>query len=258
MDQSLTPPVIFAHRGASSHAPENTLAAFQLAIDQGAKAIELDVQLTKDHEVIVFHDVFLHRLTNRTGKVKDLTLGELKALNTGLSFSPAYQNQTIPTLEEVLDYLPDEIFINIELKNLHAPFDDLPGKTASIIAAKKAQSRVLISSFNTAALLKMSLSINSLPLGLLLRSSIIANLRSIVPRLHKKFYSIHLAYSCLNPQLLAIFKSSGAKVFTYTLNHTQDILSAVNMGVDGFFTDDPGFAYRVLLQNGLLINDRRN
>ena len=251
MDQTLTPPVIFAHRGASSHAPENTLAAFQLAIDQGAKAIELDVQLTLDQEVVVFHDVRLQRITNGTGKVMDLTLQEIKELSTGISFSPAYQSQSIPTLEEVLDYLPNDIFINIEMKNLHSPLNDLPDKIASIVTANNAQNRVLISSFNTVALLKMSLANSSLPLGLLLRRPIITDLRSIFPRLHKKFYSVHLSFSCLNPRLLAIFKRSGIKVFTYTLNHTQDILTAVNMGVDGFFTDDPGFAYRVLQQNDL-------
>ena len=98
MFSTLTSPVIFAHRGASSHAPENTLAAFQLAIDQGAEAIELDVQLTRDQEVVVFHDVHLDRTTNGSGKVKDLTLSELKSYNAGIAFNPAYQNEKIPTL----------------------------------------------------------------------------------------------------------------------------------------------------------------
>ncbi len=247
-----TSPVIFAHRGASSHAPENTLAAFQLAIDQGANAIELDVQLTQDQEVIVFHDAHLGRTTDGTGRVKDLTLAEIKTLNAGLSFSPAYQNQNIPTLKEVLDFLPQEILLNIELKNMHSPFDELPARTASIIQNQNAENRVLLSSFNTVALRKISSSSSSIPLGLLLRSSLITRLRSIFPYLQKNFYSIHLPFTFLNPQLISTFQKAGLKVFTYTLNHTQDILSATKMGIDGFFTDDPGFASRILMQQGLL------
>lgn len=252
MHLSHTSPVIFAHRGASSHAPENTLAAFQLAIDQGAKAIELDVQLTQDQEVIVFHDVHLGRTTDGTGRVKDFTLAEIKSLNAGLSFSPAYQNQIIPTLKEVLDFLPQDIFLNIELKNMHSPFDDLPTRAASIIQSQNAEDRVLLSSFNTVALLKTSLSSSSILLGLLMRSSLLTRLRSIFPYLQKRFYSIHLSFSFLNPQLVSTFQQAGLKVFTYTLNHTQDILAATKMGVDGFFTDDPGFATRILMQEGLL------
>lgn len=252
MHLSHTSPVIFAHRGASSHAPENTLAAFQLAIDQGANAIELDVQLTKDQEVIVFHDIYLGRTTDGSGRIKDLTLAEIKSLNAGLSFSPAYQNQTIPSLKEVLDFLPQNILLNIELKNLHSPFDDLPARTVSIIQSHNAEDRVLLSSFNTVALQKISLSSSSIPLGLLLKSSLITRLRSIFPYLQKKFYSIHLSFSLLNPQLVATFQKAGLKVFAYTLNHTQDILSATKMGIDGFFTDDPGFATRILMQQGLL------
>ena len=108
----LTSPVIFAHRGASSHAPENTLAAFQLAIDQGAKAIELDVQLTQDQEVVVFHDIHLNRTTDGSGRVKDLRLSAIKSFNAGTAFYPAYQSEKIPTLTELFDFNTHKIIIN--------------------------------------------------------------------------------------------------------------------------------------------------
>ena len=250
MYSSLTSPVIFAHRGASSHAPENTLAAFQLAIEQGARAIELDVQLTKDQEVVVFHDNYLNRTTNGSGRIKDKTLAEIKSLNAGISFSPAYQNETIPTLSELLDFLPQDLFINIELKNLHAPFDNLPSRTASVIHNFMAQNRVLISSFNTVALLKFFRESPSIPRGLLVRTSSLAKIHSSFPFFLRNFQSIHLSFKSLSPQLVTGFKRMGLKVYSYTLNHTQDILSSVKMGIDGFFTDDPGFAIRILMQNG--------
>ena len=252
MFPSLTAPVIFAHRGACSHAPENTLAAFQLAVDQGAKAIELDVQLSKDREVVVFHDVHLGRTTNGSGRLIDHTLSELKELNAALSFTPAYQQEKIPTLAEVFEILPPDIIINIELKNLHASCDSLPARTALIIRRYKAEERVLISSFNAIALRKFFQEIPSIPLGRLLYTKRAVNLYSNLPLLHKKYQSVHLSYKSLDPQIISGFKETGKKVFAYTLNHTQDILNAIRMGIDGFFTDDPGFANRILLQEGLL------
>lgn len=252
MFPSLPAPVIFAHRGACSHAPENTLAAFQLAVDQGAQAIELDVQLTKDDEVVVFHDVHLGRTTNGSGRLKDHTLSELKELSAALSFTPAYQTEQIPTLAEVFDLLPAEIIINIELKNLHASFDSLPARTAAVIRNYKAEGRVLVSSFNAIALRKFARELPAVPLGRLLYTKRAVKLYSYFPFLHAKFQSVHLSYKSLEPQIISRFKRSGKKVFVYTLNHTEDILNAIKMGIDGFFTDDPGFAARILLQEGLI------
>jgi glycerophosphoryl diester phosphodiesterase len=249
----LASPVFFAHRGACSHAPENTLAAFHLAIDQKARAIELDVQLTKDQEVVVFHDVHLDRTTDGTGRVKDHLLADLKQLNAGISFNPAYQEETIPTLNEVFEQLPPETILNIELKNLHAPKDSLPAKTAAIIRSFNAEGRVLISSFNGTALRKFAQEIPSIPRGRLLYTARVTKLFSRFPILHANFQSIHLSYKSLDPQIISGFKAAGKFVFAYTLNHTEDLLAAVKMGIDGFFTDDPGFARRILIQEGLLI-----
>jgi glycerophosphoryl diester phosphodiesterase len=245
---SLASPVIFAHRGASSHAPENTLSSFQLAIDQGSKAIELDVQLTKDQEVVVFHDTHLNRTTDGSGSVKDLTLSELKKFNAGISFSPAYQHERIPTLSEVFMSISQDILINIELKNLNTPFDELPVKVASVIRKLNAQNRVLVSSYNAIALYRFHREIPSIPRGLLLQTSLMANFHSNFPHFLKRIQSIHLSYNFLNPELVASFQRSGKKVFCFTLNHAQDMLSALKMGIDGFFTDDPGFAKRILAQ----------
>lgn len=252
MFPNLTSPVIFAHRGACAHAPENTLAAFKLAVDQGAEALELDVQLTEDGEVVVFHDVRLDRTTNGTGRVADHTLAEIKQLNAGLSFSPAYQEERVPTLGEVFDQLPENIFINIELKNLHSPFDSLPARTAAVIRSFQAQERILISSFNRRSLSKFYNEIPSIPRGRLLHTPRVVNYYSKARLLHARYQSIHLSYRSLDQQIIAAFKRTGKKVFTYTLNHDEDMINALKMGVDGFFTDDPGFARRILRQEGLL------
>ncbi len=252
MLSTLTSPVIFAHRGASSHAPENTLAAFQLAFEQGAQAIELDVQLTKDQEVVVFHDIYLNRTTDGTGRIKSYSLAELKMFNAGKTFSPVYQNERIPSLAEALKSVPLDKFVNIELKNSRSPFDDLPFRTATVIRDHDAQNRVLISSFSFLALYKFNKEIPSIPLGLLFHSSLRANLFSFFPSLLNKIQSIHLSFNSLTPELVAKYKRAGKLVFSYTLNHTQDILNALDMGIDGFFTDDPGFSIRILSHEGLI------
>src|SRR5512143_1463332 len=98
---SLPQPVVFAHRGASAHAPENTLAAFELALAQDADAIELDVKLTADGQAVVIHDPTLNRTTGSQGSVKNMSLAELKSLDAGSYFSETYRGEKIPTLEEV-------------------------------------------------------------------------------------------------------------------------------------------------------------
>ncbi len=121
---------LVAHRGYSSHAPENTHAAFLMAINRGYKHIEFDVQLTKDGIPVIMHDSTLDRTTSGTGAVKDYTYAELKLLDAGSWFDAAYSNQTIPSLQEVLTLLKGKAHLHIELKD-NQP--DLPLKVAQLL-----------------------------------------------------------------------------------------------------------------------------
>lgn len=107
---------IIAHRGASGYAPENTIAAFDLAVKMNADMIELDVQLTKDRQIVVIHDDRVDRTTNGSGFVKDFTLEELQKLDAGSWYGPAFQGERIPTLEAVLKRYHKKIGLLIELK----------------------------------------------------------------------------------------------------------------------------------------------
>jgi len=108
---------ICAHRGANNTHPENTIAAFQEAIRLGSHMIEFDVRLSKDKKLVIFHDATVDRTTNGTGKVSDLTLSDLKVLDAGSWKNPEFKGETIPTLEEVLQIMPKNIWLNIHLKN---------------------------------------------------------------------------------------------------------------------------------------------
>ena len=125
---------VFAHRGASGYAPENTLEAFQLAIKQGADGIELDVQLSKDGVPVVIHDETVDRVTGQTGFVKDFTLQELKDMVVLGERFTAYPDARIPTLREVLDAVrPSGIEVNIELKTGIIWYPEIEKKVAAIV-----------------------------------------------------------------------------------------------------------------------------
>ena len=130
-----TAPIITAHRGYSSAAPENTLPAFQLAIDQGCERAELDVQMTKDGVVMVTHDTSLRRCTGRNANIYDLTFDEVRKLDAGRWFSAKYAGTKIPTLEEVLDLCKGRIQLNIEIKP-NAATPALEAETIRIIEEK--------------------------------------------------------------------------------------------------------------------------
>ncbi|MCX8062766.1 MAG: glycerophosphodiester phosphodiesterase family protein [Anaerolineales bacterium] len=104
-------PIIFAHRGSSAYAPENTLSAFELAIKQNVQAIEFDVTLTKDKIVVVFHDSNTERITGHKGKINQMTLSEIKKLDAGSYFDSSFEGEKIPTLEEVFDLVGNKVLM---------------------------------------------------------------------------------------------------------------------------------------------------
>jgi glycerophosphoryl diester phosphodiesterase len=121
-----------AHRGAMQTHPENTIPAFRAAVEAGAHMIEFDVWLTKDNEMVVLHDPSVDRTTNGTGKVSDLTLAEIKKLDAGSRKALQFAGERIPTLEEVLDIMPYNIWLNIHIKGA----GELPAKVARLVAEK--------------------------------------------------------------------------------------------------------------------------
>lgn len=140
---------VVAHRGSSGTAPENTMSAFQNALHDGAKMIELDVQLSSGGEVIVFHDDVLGRTTNGQGQVRSLSLDQLQQLDAGSWFSPQFLNERIPTLEQALSFLKDKAFVNIEIKPpKESDFKLRLEKVLETVFASQMETRTLFSSFH--------------------------------------------------------------------------------------------------------------
>ena len=140
-------PCVFAHRGASGDAPENTLSSFQLAVTQGAHAVELDAKLSQDGHIIVIHDRTLKRTTNGSGYVHKTKFDDLRKLDAGSWFDPQFSGEKIPTLEQVLEALKGRIGVNIEIKpeafEAHAPKDAVERQVWALVQEKGMQDDAL-------------------------------------------------------------------------------------------------------------------
>ncbi|MBU9724069.1 MULTISPECIES: glycerophosphodiester phosphodiesterase [Bacillaceae] len=148
---------IFAHRGSAGTHPENTMDAFEAALLAGADGIELDVQLTQDGIPVIIHDETVNRTTNGEGWVKDFTLNELKKLDAGSWFDPKFTDATIPSLEEVLEWITNTpLLINIELKSGVVRYPSIEKIVLDAISSFKLKDRVIISSFNHYSLVEVN------------------------------------------------------------------------------------------------------
>ncbi len=247
MFNQLPTPTIIAHRGASAYAPENTLAAFDLAVRQGADAIELDAKLTKDGHVVVFHDQTLERTTGVYGRVSEKNLAELRRLDAGSHFDIAYKGETIPTLDEVFEALGKKIFINIELTNYASLNDDLPLKVVEAVRRHHLTQWVMFSSFNPIALIRAHRLLPEVPIGLLSRPGkdgawARSWLGYVIP-----YQALHPYLGDVSPRLVERMHRRRRKVQVYTVNQPEDMRRLIQMGVDGIFTDDPLLARRILV-----------
>jgi glycerophosphoryl diester phosphodiesterase len=245
LDQ-LPRPILFAHRGASAHAPENTLAAFELALRQGADAIELDAKLTKDKQVVVIHDQTVDRTTDGGGPINSFTLAELRSLDAGSHYDITFQGELIPTLDEVFKAVGQLTFINIELTNYDSLLDELPAKVAGLVKKHKLSRRVLFSSFNPIALIRIHKFIPEAPIGLLAAPGVRGLLaRSWLGNI-VRYQSLHPNYKDVTRGLVERQHKHKRQVIAYTVNQVEDLQQLFRMGIDGVFTDDPVLARQVL------------
>lgn len=241
--------LIIAHRGASAFAPENTLAAFQKAVEMKADAFELDAKLSRDGEIVVIHDQTVDRTTNGSGKVIELSLEEMRNLDAGSSFSQEFVGEKIPLLREVLETFSDRILINIELTNYISIFDGLAKKTAQLVKELGVEKSVFFSSFHPLNLIttkrfspEVSVALLAVPgkSGWLARSGL---LRWLSPRI------IHPYYQDIDKEYIEKQHKYNRKVNIWTINDENDMDKFVKAKIDGLITDDPLKGRRVVERN---------
>ncbi|MEW6718775.1 MAG: glycerophosphodiester phosphodiesterase family protein [Chloroflexota bacterium] len=242
-------PTIFAHRGASAYAPENTLAAFELAVKQGAHAIELDAKLCADGQVVVIHDTTVDRTTDGSGRVGDLPLEALRELDAGEFFDASFRGERIPTLSEVLESIGRRLWINIELTNYTTPNDALPAKAAELVRHHGLQERVIFSSFNPLTLNRMKKELPRVPKGWLIAPGSWGAWSWRLLRGYISHEAVHPASQIVSPGWVTRIHLQGRRVHVYTVNRVEEIKRLLDWDVDGIFTDDPLLALQVVQEH---------
>lgn len=239
-------PAIIAHRGASAHAPENTLSAFKMALDHNADGVELDAKLTIDGKIVVIHDQTVDRTTGAHGVVREMTLAQLKALDAGSFFDSAFAGERIPTLEEVFVAVGSRALINVEITNYTSVWDALPDKIADLVIKYGLQDHIIFSSFHPLNLIRVKRRLPNVPTAILTdvgRRGWL--LRSEVGRLITPQF-IHPYYMDVNEVMLNFEHQRGRRVNVWTVDNPDEIRRLFKMGIDGIITDDPRLARRVV------------
>jgi glycerophosphoryl diester phosphodiesterase len=238
-------PAVIAHRGDKAHAPENTLAAFHQAAEKGADAIEFDVKLTADGQVIVLHDQTVDRTTNGTGNVSKFSLAALRELDAGTRFSSQFQGERIPTLGEVFETVGRRVHINIELTNYATPGDSLVEKVIELVRKFNFQNQTLFSSFTPCNLRKARNLLPGVPRGLLILSGGLGFWGRTFGWLGD-YFALHPNLVDINSRLVNRVHAAGKRIHVWTVNAEKDIRRVVALDVDAIFTDNPGLALVLL------------
>lgn len=226
---------IWAHRGASAAAPENTLAAFDLAVRKGAQGVELDVQRSADGVVVVIHDETVDRTTRGSGRVVGLTATELQAWG-------------VPTLAEVLDLLaPTDLRVNVELKNGIDPYPGLEEDVEAVVTGSRlatdAPERVLYSSFNHRSLARLAELGTKVPLGVL---HVEAMVRPWVYAASFGARALHPMALTVLPEEVARCHEAGIAVHAWTVDDPAAVRALAAAGVDAVITNVPDLARAAL------------
>ena len=226
----------YAHRGFSGKYPENTMLAFRKAYEAGCDGIELDIQMTKDHELVIIHDETVDRTSDHTGWIKDYTLQELY----GFDFSYHFKEmgfQKIPTLREYLNWVKDtDLITNIELKTGIVDYPGIEKAVYDLICQYHLQKKVILSSFNHFSVLRMKELDHDLVCGFLTECCMI----------HPEVYTAHYRVEAYHPQFTSLDEPTvhdlhdrGIMINSWTVNTDEDITRMIQYGIDGIIGNYP-------------------
>lgn len=232
---------VYAHRGCSGFYPENTMLAFREAARTGCYGIELDVQLSKDGEVVIIHDETLDRVTDGTGLVRDYTLEELKKFNAANLWLGTYEPQQIPTFEEYCQWVKDtDLVTNIEIKSGVYYYEGLEQKTLDLVRKYGLEDRVVVSSFNHLSIVLMKKLAPEIKVGALVEHQGLGN---------AGYYCDTHGFECYHPGIKGLDKETvdgcnarGIEVNVWTVNEMGDLERIYDWGCNAAITNYPGVA----------------
>jgi len=231
-------PLVVAHRGANAYAPENTLAAFHLAAEQGADAIECDVRATADGHLVVIHDASLDRTTDRRGRIDALTLDEVRRADAGGRRGQTFAGERVPTLEEVLALARGRLLVDIELK-----VAGVEAQVVEQVARAEMTADALVTSFLEEPLTRVKSAGSGPAVGLLQQWA--EPERAVA--LGVDVYLVHVR--ALSAQVVRTVRAQGLGIIPWTVRSEDDARAALELGVDGLIADDPVMARRMVAQH---------
>jgi glycerophosphoryl diester phosphodiesterase len=241
-------PLLLGHRGASAEAPENTLAAFRLALAQGADGVELDVWRCATGEVVVVHDERTGRVAGVDLAVPDSPLAALRALDVGAWKGPAFRGERMPVLAEVLEALPRAI-VNVELKSRGGDLR-LAGEVARVIRRAGAEERVVVSSFDWRLLVAFRLAAPEVPVGLLFEAEHRWRLRLWTALRVFRPSAVHPDRRLVTDARVAGWRARGLAVSVWTVDDPAEALALARLGAAAIITNAPGRLREALRAGG--------
>ena len=236
------PFLVIAHRGDSIRAPENTLPAFQRAIDVGADMIELDVQLTSDNVPVVFHDATLEKHSNGFGVLSDFPVKKIRSLDAGSWFSKAFAGEKIPLLTEVLELVKNRIMLNIEIKPESVTENADSGieyKVCELVRLFGMEEQVLISSFDYRVFERVHNIDPAIKTGLLYNREQSGRLSPAELMQTYQTFSFHCSRWQLRKKWIKECRQIGVPIYVYTVNGRRTMRSLIKKGIAGIFSDKP-------------------
>tara|TARA_B100000614_G_scaffold133946_2_gene119235 strand:+ start:2432 stop:3130 length:699 start_codon:yes stop_codon:yes gene_type:complete len=223
--------LVIGHRGAPNLSIENTIDSFNKAFENGVDGIELDIQLTRDKKIAVFHDFNTHSLDKKNTALKDIDLFELQDISSGFS---------IPTLEDVFKIIPKDKELHIEIKSNQINNDYIIDQTAKLTSKYGYTNQTIISSFNPFILKKIKQTYPEQRIGALWSKSkntpwfVTHQICEIV-----KPFSFHASIKYFDQFMANWVKAQNLKLYFYTVNNKADLNKAISFQADGIFSDNP-------------------
>ncbi len=243
-------PLILSHRGARTQRAENTVDAFVLGMQQGAHGAELDVHLTADRQVVVFHDTHLGKLGQPNTAIHQCTLAQLQALNIATLVKdgpPQAGHVTMPTLTQVLDALPAPARVNVELKGGDLWREDgLEVEVLRVVARARAESRVIYSAFHPARLFRLRRLAPDAWVGMLHEAEQAAPLAHLYLLPAVAPHAVHPHFSMVDDAYMKHARDLGMAVHVWTVNDPVEMVRLRALGVDAVITDVPDLAVATL------------
>jgi glycerophosphoryl diester phosphodiesterase len=241
--------LVWGHRGAKAYAPMNTLPSFELAIQQGAHGIELDVQRSKDGYPVILHDYTVDGTTNGTGRITDMTLAEIKELDAGRYFGEAYKGVQIPTLDEVFELVGTKIFINVEIKGESPEADGIEQIVADCLRRHGLDTTIIVSSFNPTILKRFRQLMPSIPLGYLQQIGYEPpGYGTDAAILRDECEAWHPPHLMADESYIQQAHAQDCKVNVWTVNDPQKAKDLRDLGVDALITDYPDVILKALAE----------